>query len=408
MAAIYSSGSTVVFKITAGASGAGLAESTYGTPITTFMRQLRLKPSKLTLKKDTYTTDEVRSDRGISDVRHGMKKVEGTLEGDLMLSDFDDLLAYALQDADGFLASAPSNWSIRNGVNLQSFGLEQGFTDINQFRLYKGVSVAKMKISIKPGAMVGISFDVIGQDAATGTATNAGTTVAPSSNSPVSYAGGSILEGGTAIAYITGLDFELDNGIGQVGVIGSNVAPAVFNGRSSIKGTGTALFKDQVMLNKFINETESSIQVALTDPTGASITFTIPRIKYTGGDIAPPKDGATIITLPFEGLITQLVSSASSTSMAVTAQVGPGSVTFTKVAGTSFITEGYKPGMILTTSGLTTPANNGDWLITSVAAQVLTCQVPTGVTTVLQAAGAFGNAAGAFTAQPQNISIVKS
>lgn len=390
MAATYSSGSTVTYRI--------IAESVYGTTPGTAMKALRLKPSKFTLKKDTYTTDEVRSDRGISDLRHGMKKVEGTLEGDLMDGDWEDIILAGIQ------STAWSNGAARLGLNLTSFSIEQQFNDISQFRMYSGCSVSKLKISIKPGAMVSISADFIGKDAAVFTSTAAAnTTTAASTNSPFSYSGGSILEGGTAIAYVTGVDFEVDNGLGQVGVIGANTSPAVFNGRSSIKGTVTALFKDAVMMNKFVNETESSLQITLTDPAGISNTIILPRIKYTASDAAPPKDGATIITLPFEALLGPLVSTASSTSMAVSAATGPGSATLTKVAGTSFITEGFKVGQLITVKNLTTSANNGDWVLTAVAAQVLTFQVPTGYTTTVQAAGAFGNGAGDIAVNPTNI-----
>ena len=394
MAATYSSGSTVVVK--------SIVETTYGqTPATPTMKQLRVTPSKLTLKKDTFTTDEVRDDRGISDVRHGMRKVEGTLEGDLMAGDWDDYILAGLQGA------AWSNHIARLGSNLASFSIEQGFTDISQFRLFKGCCINKMKVSIKPGAMASISFDFIGQDATTGTTTVANATTPPGITSPFSFAGGTIDEGGTSISYLTGIDFEVDNGLGQVGVIGSALSPAVFNGRSSLKGTVTALFKDQVMLNKFLNETESSITLTLVDPAGTQHTINLVRVKYVGGDIAPPKDGATIITLPFEGLLAPAVLSTAGTTMAVSGQVGPGTATFTRGAG-SFITDGFKVGQVLTTKNLTTPSNNGDWLITNVAATVITVRVPVGITTTLQAAGAPGSAAGDLSVKPTNISWARA
>lgn len=293
MAAVYSSGSTVGWRY--------VLETAFGTTPTSGWKSLRCKPSKMTLKKDTYTSDEVRSDRAIADLRHGFRKPEGTLEGDLLLNVWDDFINAALQ------ASATLAWTAdvaKMGVALTTFSIEQQFTDISQYRLFKGMAINKMKISAKPGSLVDISFDFIGQDAVSAATAATGSTTSAATNSPMSYANGVIQEGGSSIAYITGLDFELDNGLGTVGVIGSDLTPAIFNGRSSIKGTVTALFKDQVMLNKFISETESSIQVQfidLTIPT-ESHTILLPRVKYTGGDIAPPKDGATIITLPFEAL----------------------------------------------------------------------------------------------------------
>jgi hypothetical protein len=57
------------------------------------------------------------------------------------------------------------------------------------------------------------------------------------------------------------------------------------------------------MLNKFINETESSIAFTLTDVDGNSLTFNLPRIKYTG---APPDVkgiGPITLAMPFQALL---------------------------------------------------------------------------------------------------------
>lgn len=309
--ATYSSGSTVGWRY--------VVEVTFGTTPVTGWKALRAKPSKMTLKKDTYTTDEVRADRAIADLRHGMRKAEGSIEGDLMQDVWDDWILAALQ------GSAWTTNVAKMGTTLSSFSIEQSFTDISQYRLFKGMCISKMKVSAKPGSMVDVSFDFIGQDATSSASAAAGSTTAASTAAgPFTYAKGVIQEGGSGIAYLTGIDFEIDNGLGTVGVIGSDLTPAVFNGRSSIKGTVTALFKDQVMLNKFLNETESSISVQFYAPesaTGTELSHTIllPRVKYTGGDIAPPKDGATIITLPFEALY----HAASSSNIVWTRDITP-------------------------------------------------------------------------------------
>ena len=284
----YSSGSTVVLKY--------IVEVTYGTtPATPTMKVLRGRPSKIDLKKETYTSDEVRSDRAISDVRHGMRKAEASIDGDFLFNDWDDFIEAGLQ----------GTWTAnvcKLGTTVRSFSIEQGFTDIAQYRLFKGMCVNKIKVSCKPGAMASITFDFIGRDEVTAGATAATSTTAAGTTSPMSYNLGTVTEGGSGIVYLTGIEFEIDNGLAHVGVIGSDLTPAVFNGRSSIKGTVTALFKDQVMLNKFLNETESSIVLTLIDPAANQHVITLPRVKYTGGDVAPPKEGPVIITLPFEAL----------------------------------------------------------------------------------------------------------
>ena len=60
---------------------------------------------------------------------------------------------------------------------------------------------------------------------------------------------------------------------------------------------------------------------------------------------------------------------------------------FSRAAG-SFITDGYRPGDIIRTSGFTSSDNNGDFRVTAVTATELTVLEPTGVTLVDEAEAA--------------------
>ena len=71
-------------------------------------------------------------------------------------------------------------------------------------------------------------------------------------------------------------------------------------GRGRVTGTVTAYFEDATLLNKFINETESSIQFTLDGST--DYTFDFPKVKYAGGDIPLDNEQSRLITLPFVAL----------------------------------------------------------------------------------------------------------
>jgi hypothetical protein len=389
--ATYGSGSNVVWSF--------IPEVTYnvlpGSPIFTM---LRAKPSKIQLKRDNYTTDEVRADRGISDVRLGEFAAQGDLEGDLIVGPWDAFILASLQGAawtavqtpgtaivitataadnslnrpsgsfvtDGYnvndeiavsgFVTNPANFrakiasvsalkitlytpallpspgsgitlvneagasgavklnvgsntvtpgkTAQCGTTLTSFQLENGFTDISQFRQFGGMCISKAKWSIKPGAMAGVTFTFEGASAASSTVTVSTSQTAALTNSPLTPSVGFIMEGSAVNAYITGLELELSNGLGPQKVVGSNITPAMFNGRSDLKGTVTALFKDLTLLNKFLSETYSSIDVVLLDPNGTDFHHIyLPRIKYTGGELNPPKDGAIPVSLPFQALV---------------------------------------------------------------------------------------------------------
>jgi hypothetical protein len=58
-------------------------------------------------------------------------------------------------------------------------------------------------------------------------------------------------------------------------------------------------------MNRFINETESSIWLKMDDPNAigthfASVVF--PRVKYNGGTIDPPQEGPCVMEMPFVAL----------------------------------------------------------------------------------------------------------
>lgn len=76
------------------------AESAWGTaPGTSGAQDLRRVTSTLNLEKDTYQSNEVRSDYQISDFRHGVRKVTGSINGELSAGTYKDFMAAAVRRA---------------------------------------------------------------------------------------------------------------------------------------------------------------------------------------------------------------------------------------------------------------------------------------------------------------------
>lgn len=73
-------------------------ESTYGTvPSAASAQSLRRVQSTLGLSKDTYQSNEIRSDMQVSDFRHGVRKVSGNIQGELSPKTYADFIAAALK-----------------------------------------------------------------------------------------------------------------------------------------------------------------------------------------------------------------------------------------------------------------------------------------------------------------------
>lgn len=89
------------------------AESSLGQlPGATGAQALRRVTTSLNLTKDAFTSNEVRADMQIADVRHGSRSVRGNVEGELSLQTFDDWLAAMMRNtwATGVSAS-PSDFA---------------------------------------------------------------------------------------------------------------------------------------------------------------------------------------------------------------------------------------------------------------------------------------------------------
>jgi hypothetical protein len=233
--------------------------------------------------------------------RHGNRSVAGDIVTDLRKGDYDAFLESA------FFNTFSTN-VLKIGTTPKFFSIEDAATDIAQFRLFTGMAVSSLAVSIKPNQMVTGTFSMVGKDMTiSGTSVDAVKT-ASSVNQPFdSYSGA--LSVGTAggalssVAIVTGIDFTINNALAPTFVVGSASTPQLEYGMATVEGTITAYFEDASLINRFINETATGLQVVVDDPTGASdYTWLFPRVKINGADVPVDGPASRIITMPFVAL----------------------------------------------------------------------------------------------------------
>jgi hypothetical protein len=270
-------------------------ETTYGvTPNTPTMKQLRHTSAALALSKDSFQSNEIRSDRQISDFRSGTRRVGEPIGIELSYGSYDDLLESALL----------GTWStnvLKAGTALKSFTAERGFTDISQYEVFTGCVVNTLSLTITPAMITG-SLGILGKDAAFSGSSLGSPSAAPT-HPPFDGFSGTIEEGGATIASVTSLELNLDNGMTPSFVLMSQVTPQLLVGRSNLTGTLSAYFESLALMNKFLNETESSLELTLEGASGGDLTIHIPRLKYSGA--ANPTTGsedAVMLNMPFQAL----------------------------------------------------------------------------------------------------------
>ena len=275
-----------------------VSEVTFGTtPVGNFIN-LPFSTHSLNLTKDRVAGNDIQSDRMPRVDRHGNRQVAGDIVVDLRDGDYDPFLEAAMLNT----------WStnvLKVGTTPKFFSIEDYAADIDQARVFTGMSVSTMAISLAPNQMVTTTFGMVGKDMTiSGTEK---TQDAASGAAPFDAYSGDISIGnvgaGSAVAIVTGLDFTLSNSFAPTFVIGDDSAPSLEYGRAEVEGTLTAYFEDASLINRFLNETETEIEVSVDDPTGGnSYTFLFPRVKINSADVGVDGPTSRMVSMSFVSL----------------------------------------------------------------------------------------------------------
>jgi hypothetical protein len=279
-----------------------VVESTFGTtPATPALIQLPYTTQSLDLTKDRVTGTDIQPDRMLRVDRHGNRTAAGDIVADLRKGDYDPFLESA------FFNTFSSN-VLKVGTTPKFFSIEDAATDITQFRLFTGMAVSSLAVSIRPNQMVTGTFSMVGKNMTISNTSVDATKTASSTNQPfdaysgtlrIADAGGSL----ASLAVVTGFDFTINNTLAPTFVVGSSTTPELEVGMATVEGTITAYFDDATLINRFLNETQTALEVSVDDPTGSSdYTFLFPRVKINGAAVPVDNPTSRIITLPFVAL----------------------------------------------------------------------------------------------------------
>ena len=266
-----------------------IAESTFGTTPAGNFTNLPFSTHSLNLTKDRVSGTDIQADRMARVDRHGNRQVAGDIVVDLRDADYDDILESAML----------STWAtnvLKVGTTPKFFSIEDYAADIDQARVFTGCSVSTMGISLAPNQMVTTTFGMVGKDMTIGATEK--TQDAASVAQPFDAYSGDI-----GIGNVGALDFTLTNSFAPTFVIGDDSAPSLEYGRAEVEGTLTAYFQDATLINRFLNETETEIEVSVNDPTGTNAyTFQFPKVKINSADVGVDGPTSRMISMSFVAL----------------------------------------------------------------------------------------------------------
>jgi len=221
-----------------------------------------------------------------------------TLDGTVLTDEAEgDTVTLALVGKKTFAATT--------GQTDDSFAVEHWFSDIAQSELYLGCKVRSIGVNLPPTGMATIDIDLMGKNRTNDTSEYFTTPTAAGSDPVLAGVNGAVYVGGTAVALITGLDFNITTGLTAEPVVGSNSYPAIFRGRVLAQGNMSVYFQDATFRDYFDNETEVSIYGVFTGGTAKNsdfISFVFPRVKV-GGSSKDDGEKGLIQTMPFQALL---------------------------------------------------------------------------------------------------------
>ena len=234
----------------------------------------------------------------------GSYKTSGSIEVALSHSQYDDFLAGALM----------GTWTtnVLKVANVQkAFTFEEFDNTLNIGRVFTGVEVDSLKLSVKPDATVSAVFALQGRGHSTVT-TSIDTTPTPviAGKNPMTGALGSLTIDGVA-GYVTSIDLSISNSIKMINTIGSTAVTASTNGQKSITGSMTVLLSDLTLYNKFIANTTAALVFVISDGTN-QYTFSVPKCGITKANASADSADERVLSIDFEALYDTTLASIMS------------------------------------------------------------------------------------------------
>jgi hypothetical protein len=187
--------------------------------------------------------------------------------------------------------------------------IEKHFTDLSapQYFKYTGCKVNNFKFTAKSEGFIDCTVNVMGAKEVVGASAMDPAPV-DLGHTPFDGFGCTIKEANVALGVVTQIDFTLENGLdGNTYVIdGTGERYSMPDGVVKVTGNITALFDSMDLYNKALNNTETSLEITLTNGTGAGtagnekLVITMPETIFKPQ--APVVSGPTgvMVELPFE------------------------------------------------------------------------------------------------------------
>lgn len=193
--------------------------------------------------------------------------------------------------AEGPIANSTVNTArLSNGTTQPSFSLEKQFLDIAQYLTYRGMTVNKMSFNFSAASLTDGSFEFMGKDVQTGTATKLPGTATASYTFDIqnSVKGvGQFWENGIPLAstFVKSISMNVNNNLRGQKAIANLGNIGIGAGDLAVDGQLEVYFADATIFNRFLTDTYTSIIIGSQDTAGNGYVITLPRVMLMNAKI---------------------------------------------------------------------------------------------------------------------------
>lgn len=193
-----------------------------------------------------------------------------------------------------------------NGTTQKSLSIEKKFVDAGEFFSFTGMIANTASITIRPGAIIAGNFGFMGKAMAAGGATIGNGSYTAASSTEVMNAVDNIsdvYEGGAATTLdLLEITININNNLRRQSKIGQLGARGIGAGQFNVTGTFQAYFESRTIVEKFLNDTDTSLSFAATDGAGNSYIFDMLNMSFTDAEVfATGNNEDVLATMPFSG-----------------------------------------------------------------------------------------------------------
>jgi len=226
---------------------------------------------------------------------HGVFKVDGLTDDKISVTPAPATFANAGALKVTIKGSMLRNPSDADEIVPQSFTLETGFEDVDQFWITDGLRVGTFSYNIASNAILTGSFGFNGRQTKRQGTSKLGAapyTVLDTTSTPVANAtvnvGAIKINGEELSTAIQSITLNGNNNLRDQNAVSYKFPAGIGAGRMEVTGNLVAYFADGSLWDKFIEHETVSIEFSIEDVLGNHYEFTVPAVNFTTDTVNPP------------------------------------------------------------------------------------------------------------------------